>query len=277
MPVTQADFTLDSQACIGCGLCAGDCLPGALHMQDGRPVLAAPERCMRCLHCLAVCPVGAVSMLGHSPQASQPLTGWPTPDSLEQLIKGRRSARQYRQENVAPPLLRRLLDVADHAPTGVCARQLHVAVIDDMAVLAALREEVYTRLEALTTQGQLPDNPRIHYFAAAARLWKEGNDMIFRSAPHAVIVSNAKDAPCKEQDPLIYLSYFELMAQSLGLGTVWCGLLYWVLQLMPDLVPRLGIPDSHEVGYAMLLGYPALQYQRTVERGPADIHRVVWS
>ena len=30
------------------------------------------------------------------------------------------------------------------------------------------------------------------------------------------------------------------MAQSAGLGTVWCGLLYWCLRLvLPDLLPRL--------------------------------------
>lgn len=276
MPVTTAAFELDNQACIGCGLCVGDCLPGALQMQDNHPALLAPERCIRCLHCLAVCPTGAISMLGHRPEASLPLTDLPSPESMERLLKGRRSVRRYRQENVEPALLRRLLDVAGHAPTGVCVRQLHVAVIDDMATLAAFREEVYTRLASMTAQGQLPGNPHFRTLAAAGRLWSEGVDMIFRTAPHAIIVSNAKDAPCKQQDPLIHLAYLELMAQSLGLGTVWCGLLYRVLQLMPDLVPRLGIPNSHELGYAMLLGYPAIHYQRTVERGPADIHRIVW-
>ncbi|MDO5484520.1 MAG: nitroreductase family protein, partial [Desulfovibrionaceae bacterium] len=181
------------------------------------------------------------------------------------------------QENVDPALVRRLLDVAGHAPTGVCARKLHVAVIDDIAVMQAFRQEVYTRLESLMAGSCVSDNPRSQYFSVAVRLWREGKDMIFRTAPHAIIVSNAKDAPCKVQDPLIHLSYFELMAQSMGLGTVWCGLLYWALQLMPELTPRLGIPDSHEVGYAMLFGYPALDYQRTVERGPAQVHRITWA
>lgn len=86
------------------------------------------------------------------------------------------------------------------------------------------------------------------------------------------------DAPCREQDSLIYLSYFELMAQSAGLGTVWCGLLYWCLRLvLPELLPRLGIPETHELGYAMLFGSPAVHYMRTAEHGPAEIHRVVWS
>ena len=43
------------------------------------------------------------------------------------------------------------------------------------------------------------------------------------------------------------------MAQARGIGTLWCGLLYWCLRdVLPDFLPRLGIPDTHQLGYAML-------------------------
>ena len=65
--------------------------------------------------------------------------------------------------------------------------------------------------------------------------------------------------------------------QTKGVGTVWCGLLYWALKdLMPDLLPRLGIPDNYTLGYAMLFGYPAFSYYRTVERDSAPINMVDW-
>ena len=67
------------------------------------------------------------------------------------------------------------------------------------------------------------------------------------------------------------------VAQSLGLGTTWCGLLYWCLQLMlPELLPELGLPETHSFQYAMLLGEPAIRYARTVEYGPATVHRIQW-
>ena len=140
------------------------------------------------------------------------------------------------------------------------------------------RREVYQRLENLVRENRMPENPRRRFFTTAPELWRNGQDPIFRQAPHCILVSNAVDAPCREQDSLIYLSYFELMAQSAGLGTVWCGLLYWCLRLvLPDLLPRLGIPETHELGYAMLFGTPAVHYMRTTEHGPAEIHRVAWS
>lgn len=117
-----------------------------------------------------------------------------------------------------------MLDVAAHAPTGVNARQMRVTVIDDTASMDAFRKEVYQRLENLVRENRMPENPRRQFFSSAPELWRKGLDPIFRHAPHCVLVSNAKDASCREQDSLIYLSYFELMAQSGGLGTVWCGL-----------------------------------------------------
>lgn len=98
------------------------------------------------------------------------------------------------------------------------------------------------------------------------------------SAPHCVIVANAKNATCVEQDPLIYLSYFELMAQARGIGTLWCGLLYWCLRdVLPDFLPRLGIPDTHQLGYAMLFGYPSINYRRTVETRSALVRHIGWN
>ena len=92
-----------------------------------------------------------------------------------------------------------------------------------------------------------------------------------------LLISNDNDASCVLQDPFIFLSYFELMAQNSGVGTLWCGLLYWALKdILPDLLPKLGIPENHTLGYAMLFGYPAFSYYRTVERDTAPINVVNW-
>ena len=272
--------SVDTDRCVSCGLCLSDCLPRALGMdEEGHPYIKDERLCMHCHHCLALCPTGAISVDGHDPDASRRLlNAWPQPEQLETLIKGRRSVRQYRPENVDPALLQQVLDVSAHAPTGVNARKLWVSVMDDMDRMQAFREDVYARLADKALHNALPQCRRTAFFAAAPRLWKEqGIDGIFRGAPHFVLVGNAKDAPCQEQDPLIYLSYMELYAQSLGLGTTWCGLLYWCLQLMlPELLPELGLPETHSFQYAMLLGEPAIRYARTVEYGPATVHRIQW-
>lgn len=168
---------------------------------------------------------------------------------------------------------------AAYAPTGSNAQNLLVSVVDDIAAMDALREAVYLRLDELAETGAMPDCQRRAFFLSAGKLWKAGGwDGIFRSAPHCVIVANAKNATCVEQDPLIYLSYFELMAQARGIGTLWCGLLYWCLRdVLPDFLPRLGIPDTHQLGYAMLFGYPSINYRRTVETRSALVRHIGWN
>ncbi len=273
------DFKVDESLCVSCGACVKDCLHQALRM-DMYPVMVDEGHCIRCQHCLAVCPTGAVSIMGTAASDCTPLAGnIPEPRQLDTLFKGRRSVRHYKRENVSPALLQELLDSAAYAPTGSNAQNLLVSVVDDIAAMDAFREAVYLRLDELAETGAMPDCQRRAFFLSAGKLWKAGGwDGIFRSAPHCVIVANAKNATCVEQDPLIYLSYFELMAQARGIGTLWCGLLYWCLRdVLPDFLPRLGIPDTHQLGYAMLFGYPSINYRRTVEARSALVRHIGWN
>ncbi len=273
------DFNVQRDLCISCGLCVRDCPQSIISLKNDYPAVSNEEKCLRCGHCLAACPQGAISVLGHHPSGSAALQdNLPTPSRLETLIKGRRSVRHYKDKDLDPSLIKDLLDTASHAPTGTNSQKLLISVLDKREDMHAFKTEVYARLNELLEQKNLPGGERRKsLLTAAPRLWKEeGRDLIFRNAPHCLLVSNANDASCVEQDPLIFLSYFELMAQDMGVGTVWCGLLYWALKMLPDLLPRLGIPEDHTLGYAMLFGYPAFSYYRTVERDPARVNLVTW-
>jgi len=270
-------FTIDEHKCTRCGLCAADCPARIIAMTEGSPAIAPEQEaaCYRCQHCLAICPTGAVSILGLDPEKSTPLPGTVTdPGGLETLIKGRRSVRSYRQENLEPALLRRLLEVAWHAPTGRNARQVRFTVVDDRAKLAALRDEVMAGLARLVREEALPES--LAYFADFVRLWEEqGVDTLFRGAPHLLIASAPQNVACPAPDCLIALSYFELYAQASGVGTVWNGLAKRAItDLLPETRQRLGIPEDHLVGYVMAFGLPAVHYARTAQHGPALIHRV---
>ena len=272
------DFMVNKQSCTKCGLCVADCPARIIAMADGRPVIAPDKEaaCYKCQHCLAICPTGAVSILGLTPENSRPLAGnYPDPDQLEILIKGRRSVRRYKDENLEPELLQRLLEVAWHAPTGVNSRQVRFTVVDDRENLAHLRDEVMAGLGRLVRDNALPEG--MGFYADFVRLWEEkGIDTIFRGAPHLLVASVPKNVPSPMPDCLIALSYFELFAQANGVGTVWNGLIKWAINdLLPETRQRLGIPEDHLVGYVMAFGWPAVRYARTVQHGPAIIHRVV--
>lgn len=107
-------------------------------------------------------------------------------------------------------------------------------------------------------------------------VWKtSGKDILFRGAPHLLIVSALEESAAPLHDSIIALSTFELYASSYGVGTIWNGLTTLTIsELVPALKDRLGIPKDHKIGYAMGFGLPAVQYERTIERGTPKINRV---
>jgi nitroreductase len=154
------------------------------------------------------------------------------------------------------------------------SRDVLFTVVDDREKLASLRDEVMIGLANLVREEKLPEG--MEFFADFVRLWEEKRvDTLFRGAPHLLIASAPRQSASPVPDCLIALTYFELFAQSLGVGTVWNGLTKWTISdLLPETRQHLGIPDDHVIGYAMSFGRPAIQFYRTVQRGVANIHKV---
>ncbi|KJS03362.1 MAG: nitroreductase [Desulfobulbaceae bacterium BRH_c16a] len=270
-------FVVDVETCIGCGQCASDCPAMIIDMNKGIPGIDGDKEgyCIGCLHCVAICSEGSVSILGHGPQDGLELPGkMPDPEQVELLIKGRRSVRKYQDKNIDPELIDKMLEVAWHAPSGHNDRQLLYTVVDDKALVDALRTEAFAGLEKLIAENLLPEG--MEMFIDIIEAWKSsGRDILFRGAPHLLIVSALEESASPLQDCLIGLTTFELYARSCGVGTIWNGLAtLTITDLVPSLQQRLGIPENHRIGYAMGFGYPAIQYERTINRGKPQVNRV---
>jgi nitroreductase/NAD-dependent dihydropyrimidine dehydrogenase PreA subunit len=272
-------FEVNRKSCTKCGMCVADCPARIIVMaEDAYPSIASEKEstCYRCEHCLAICPRGSISILGLQAGNSIPLVGaYPDPVALETLIKGRRSVRHYKHENLNPQLLQHLLDVAWHAPTGVNSRQVRFTVLDDRVKVEALRDKVIAGLVRLSKEGLLQKGKE--YYSRFIELWEKHKvDILFRNAPHLLIATAPKQVACPKEDCMIALAYFELFAQANGVGTVWNGLVKGAIDdLLPEMRVLLNIPDDHQFGYAISFGMPAVHYARTVQHAPAIIHRAL--
>jgi nitroreductase len=178
----------------------------------------------------------------------------------------------YQGDNHATTLvfdISKLKEMLAYVPTGCNFKGLHFSFIEDVEVMNQFRNHVNEKvLNALTKK---PIKAVAERFAMFKKFLLDGDDVLFRGAPHMVVVSNSIKAPCAKEDPIIALSYFELYAQSLGLGTCWCGLVHGALMLFPELSEYLEIPEGYKPSYVMLFGPKNVNYSRTTQPNLASI------
>ena len=209
---------------------------------------------------MAICPTGALSFNGKNPEeASQ--TNYANPEDVLGLIKSRRSIRHYKDEEISEETFKKLKEMFPYIPTGCNTNTLHFSIIESKSAMDKIRNYVNKKMLNLITSDIL--SPLAKKFAKYKTAFENGEDIIFRGAPHMVIVSSSIKAPCANVDPIIALSYLELYAQSLGLGTCWCGFAQACMKLMPKLSMIADIPEGYKPVYVMLLGIPAVKYPRT--------------
>jgi len=116
--------------------------------------------------------------------------------------------------------------------------------------------------------------PKLAGFAGFPKAWRENHvDILFRGAPHFVVASAPLDAATPQVDCVIALSYFELLAHTRGIGTVWDGLAFWAItEVVPEAREWLRIPEDHVIGYCMAFGLPRISFARTVQHASPEVN-----
>ena len=268
------EFKIDEEKCIHCGQCVKECIVSCLELDENNvPQFKKFKEgaCIKCQHCFAVCPTGALSIWGKNPQDADSVKDANAEDILG-LIKSRRSIRSYKQENLDKERLSKLKEMLKWSPTGCNFHNLHFSVVDDIDVMNDIRSKLTPKIIKFLDNKVLKTT--MPQFAAMLEPLKNGVDVIFRGAPHMIVVSVPANAPCKDIDPIIALSYFELYAKSLGVGTLWCGFAEMSFKLFPELCDYIGVPRGDKLSYVMLFGVPDVKYTRATLPNDYTIQRV---
>lgn len=254
---------IDESKCVRCGECVRDCIVGILRQDPGEiPVLpAALENfCINCQHCLAICPTGAVECNQVKASSCAEAGKLPDPSAMMNLLRMRRSVRRYKNENVPAEIMEQLKAALAWTPTGCNDHRLAFRIIEEHSQMEFFRQETFSMLRKLIRWGILTlFYPRLKHYLKKIL---SGEDVIYRNAPHMIVALTPKDAPCKEADPWIALSYFDLLAQSFKLGTCWCGFAVYAIKFNRKLQKHLAIPKGYKVSSVLLFGPPAVTYAR---------------
>ena len=256
------NFKVNTERCIQCSQCVADCPVNIIRFDEEFPSIDASResRCLKCMHCLAVCPTGAISILEVDPEDCTPLKkNMPSTEQLATLMKGRRSVRRFKHENVDADIIKQIMNATVNAPTAKNLMPLNFSLVDDKDVMAKIAEHTYGHIAKAVEEGRVPKE--LAHFTAFDKAFRNDVDIVFRKAPHMLMVT----APAKAFSPMVDIAiactHFDLAATSAGLGSLWCGFAKQAFEgFVPDYKEILGIPEDHEFSYVMMFGKSAVKY-----------------
>lgn len=280
---------IDEHRCTQCGACAQVCASATLRQIDGHVRVVTDQGgfgCIACGHCMMICPVEAVRVTGRGihPRDVQPMppeTSRATTDSLAALMQARRSIRHFRDQEVDPAIIERVVELASKAPMAIppwdvgCVRVLgreQVRYVENAVIKGYEGFLKLFRPWVLKVMFPLLGRKKYDIFTQFIRplaegyvqMHRDGCDVLFYRAPAMLIFHQSPYAD--SQDAVIAGTYAMLAAESLGLGSTIIGGAPAIMQRDRALCRHLGIPDGNKPVMVLILGYPSVHFRRTVNR-----------
>eukprot|EP00727_Mastigamoeba_balamuthi_P008264 m51a1_g406 hypothetical protein (273) ;mRNA; f:734985-736239 len=266
-------ITVDSSACVRCGLCVRDCPNGVLALPtDGQVPHCVAPGCISCAHCVCVCPTGALKLKGLKDESVVAKSA--SPASREQvaaLVRERRSVRQFRPEPLPHSVIRDLLATSCAAPTGGNIRDIKYIVVEKPELLSEMRS-----LDAMKMMAAVDPILKPAIGAIVASMEEGRRDEVLRGAPQLLVAHTTSvlhSTAMADIGLAAALETAELAAVAMGVGTCWAGFIilgYNISPAMQEMFARLGVPKGSRV-QALMIGKPAVQYPRSVVREAPEI------
>jgi nitroreductase len=222
---------------------------------EGFPFIKPPlfeKYCIKCWHCIAICPKGAISYLGIKKGDLEQLKSkdFLPYDQAEKFIRSRRSFRTFKKEPVPDDVISKWMDISRWSPTASNSQQLNWILVKQTEKVAHLARIIIDWLKEKNDCLEIIEQ------------WNQGNDILLRHAPHLLIVTLPKDYFWAMTDAATAISYLELTAYSHGLGTCWAGYFTRAASEYAALRMELNLPENHKVAGALMFGYPIYRFSR---------------
>ena len=259
-------ITVNKEKCIKCEQCIKECPSFVLKMGQNGPEEVADSRCIACGHCVAVCPVDAIDNSKTPKDKQVDAKDFPklNGEQAEHFIRSRRSIRSYQEKSVSREELTKLVDIARFAPTGSNSQGISFLVIEDKQIVEKATELTIRMIEKSPLKDSLKGLIRSYR--------EDGVDSILRGAPNLIITTADKDFSGGRGNSISCLTYLELFAPSIGIGTCWAGFLEYCAGIKGSPLPKLfNIPETKIITAAVMVGYPNYSYKKLVDRNPLEV------
>ncbi|MEA3309265.1 MAG: nitroreductase family protein [Chloroflexota bacterium] len=288
----KSRVTINKKTCIGCGLCSQVCSKKILKMNHGQVgVVDYPDwGCCQCGLCMSICPTRAIQVAGLNYDEFVTL-----PEnqvdfaSLEAMLSSRRSIRSFKDKSVERGVLDKVIRASAMTPIGAPPTNVQVLVLDEKEhlnelyqdtvrcwkkLMQSMKNPIY-RIISKRVAGANQYHALTHHALPSARVCCENadngkNDFTF-DAPAIILFHGHKLGVCVVENCWLAASYATIAAHSLGLGSIFSGMIPPIVNMNVDVKHKLGIPDENDVQSCLILGYPAVKFERKISREHQEV------
>lgn len=168
-----------------------------------------------------------------------------------EMIKTRRSVRNYREDPVSDEDIKFLIDCARYAPSGMNMQPWSFLVIQNKEVIQKLSESGKKAMILLAEQ-MVNDSNKAPDFIS---FLKTKGTSLFYNAPLLIIILGNKKSVTADWDCAMAAQNMMLAAHSRDIGSCWIG--FAMPALMDEkILEELGAPPGYKAVAPLIFGYP---------------------
>ncbi|MDO5602542.1 MAG: nitroreductase family protein [Oscillospiraceae bacterium] len=253
--MNRHQVTVDTQKCIGCGMCTKVCVAHNITTVDKKAQILSDD-CLLCGQCTAVCPTKAITVSGYDAgQIVEKENMHLDPDEILNAIRFRRSTRNFKKQEIPKSVIDQILEAGRLTHTAKNTQDVTYIVLD--------KEK--ERIEKMAVGLFQKIKPFADLLSPLSKKNTIDSHFFFFQAP-LVIVILAKN----KTNGILAAQNMEFAAQANGLGVLFSGFFTAAFNTSTKIRRTMKAPKGKKAAITLVLGYPAINFLRSVPRKPLD-------
>lgn len=246
--MTQKQVIIDTDKCIGCGMCGKVCAAHNFEIKN-KKAITIMDSCILCGQCSAVCPKKAILMVGCGDgQVEKTEEIRLNPNDVLNTIRFRRSIRNFKNTEISKEIIEQILEAGRLTHTAKNMQDVSFIVLD--------KEK--KRIEKMAVKVFRAVKPIADLFSPLARNNKINDSFFFFNAPIVIIIL-AKD----KTNGILAAQNMEYVAEANGLGVLYSGFFTMAANISRKIKKAIRIPSGKKVAMTLVIGYSNVKFLRS--------------